>query len=642
MTGRAANPSTSRFRLPRRAAWILVLALFAFAASIPALAIPQEEPGQGPPTPASEPESVGGTGELVPPPDSERNPGQLRLANLARTTVHGVVRNTATGEPLARALVRIEGDAVTGALTDGEGRFEIPGVPVGPQAFQVMKPGFIDPAAVGMGGPPTVVNGAANSEHNVYVASEMSDLAFTLTPTSAIRGQIELSSGDPAQGIAVMLLRRTVQDGRAIWQPVTNARTNSEGAYRFAGLTDGSYTVFTEPSMDSDVPAVLAEAGSDQAIARAGYPTVFYPDAQDLSAAAAIHVAAGEQAQANLLLSEEPFHLVRAIVRLPRSAIAPGGLPLNVNVSVLDSQGHQLPYSGQYDQPTHSAQVFLPDGTYAFQVTAMDVPDTPHFEGPRTTGVNALTRQNRPQGQLIGRVDFSVAGHAVTHLQIPLVSEHSNSVQVSVIHSAAVQQPASSGAQPPPLVIMLSQAGGSINDGMVTSFGEGYATGPIETSADIGPGSYWVHTSIPQKSLCEASFTAGGASLAHEPLVLSLSGASAPLTLTLRDDCASLKISLPPNADVQPTGDEPNYTIYVVPDFDSTTDISPVVLRPSSGGTFTLEGLSPGSYHVYTFVSPVQLEYRNPEAMAALAAHAQPVTLDPGGSSNLVVEVPEH
>jgi hypothetical protein len=80
----------------------------------------------------------------------------------------------------------------------------------------------------------------------------------------------------------------------------------------------------------------------------------------------------------------------------------------------------------------------------------------------------------------------------------------------------------------------------------------------------------------------------------------------------------------------------------VVPDFDSTTDITPVVLRPSSGGMAMLDGLTPGSYHVYTFRSPVQLEYRNPEAMAALSNHAQIVTVDPGVSASLVVQVPEH
>ena len=67
-----------------------------------------------------------------------------------------------------------------------------------------------------------------------------------------------------------------------------------------------------------------------------------------------------------------------------------------------------------------------------------------------------------------------------------------------------------------------------------------------------------------------------------------------------------------------------------------------VVLRPSSGGSLTIDGLTPGPYHVYTFASAVQLEYRNPEAMSALSSHAQAVTLDPGGSGNLVVEVTGH
>ena len=193
----------------------------------------------------------------------------------------------------------------------------------------------------------------------------------------------------------------------------------------------------------------------------------------------------------------------------------------------------------------------------------------------------------------------------MTHLQIPLAAQRSNIVQVSVCSESNSQQAASRRSTPsrPPIVIMLSQAGGSINDGMVTSYAEGYATGPIETTSSMNPGSYWVHTTIPQKTLCEASFTAGGASLAREPLVLR-SPAHRPRS---RSPCAtiapSLKISLPPEADVANAGDEPYYTVYVIPDFDSTTDITPVVLRPSSGGTHDLDGLTPGSYHVYTFAS---------------------------------------
>jgi hypothetical protein len=603
------------------------LVLLAGICSVHAFA--QEEPGQEPQ-----------------PPEGTTNPAEALPAdpppNMARATVHGVVTNAATGQPLPRALVRIEGDAVAGALTDGEGRFELSGVPLGPQAFQVMKPGFIDTASSGMG-PPSVVNGSSNSEHNVYVAAGMSDLAFHLAPTNAITGQVTLSTGDPAQGIAVMLLRRSVQDGRAVWQPVTNARTNSDGAFRFAGLTDGAYAMFTESTIDSEIPGILGEAGGEQTKTRAGYRSIFYPDAADLSGASRINVAAGEQAQANILLSEEPFHLVRAALVLPHAGNT--SAPLNVNIAVLDGQGHQLSYGGQYDQATHSVQAFLPDGTYALQVTVMESPSPAHIDRPRLFAANQAGGQMSSissEGPLIGRAEFSVAGHAVTHLQIPLTAQHSSAIQVSVIRSGTPRQPENTGVQQPPMVVMLSQAGGSINDGMVTSFAEGYANGPLESNSSTSPGSYWVHTSLPQKTLCESSFTAGGASLAREPLVLSPSGASAPLTLTLRDDCASLKISLPEIADFQDVGDEPNYTIYVIPDFDSTSDITPVVLRGSSGGSLTIDGLTPGSYHVYTLASAVQLEYRNPEAMAAMSNHGQAVTLDPGGSSSLVVEVPGH
>ncbi len=561
--------------------------------------------------------------------------------DVLRASVHGFVKNAATGEPLARALVRIEGDAVSGTLTDGEGRFEIPAVPAGPQILQVLKPGYSDQATAGMALSGITVNGATTSEHSVRVAPEMPDLVFTLMPTNAIRGQITLSTGDPAQGIAVLLLRRAIQDGRAVWQPATNVRTNSDGAFRFAGLADGVYALYTEPAMDTELPANFVEAGDDKAVIRAGYPTAFYPDARDLAGAGKIQVSGGQQAQANILLTQEPFHLVRATLSLPAGQHpSTDSSQMNVTVNIFDAQGHQLPYTGQYDQSTRTVQAFLPDGTYSMLATTVGAPQPMIVSGSRVLTISGGRSEEDPApSSMIGQAEFSVAGRPLTTLQIPLVAQRANLVQISLLHSQTSSQSAGA-VKPGPIVIMVSQAGGWITDGMVSSFAEGYATGPIETTATMSPGAYWVHTAIPQKGLCESSFTAGGASLAHEPLLLSLGGASAPLTLTLRDDCATLNLSLPPNVATPDTGEEPFYMVYVIPDFDSTADVTPITLRPSSGGTLTLTGLTPGPYHVYTLAAPAELEYRNPDALAALPSQA--VSLTSVAATNLVVEVPQH
>jgi hypothetical protein len=77
----------------------------------------------------------------------------------------------------------------------------------------------------------------------------------------------------------------------------------------------------------------------------------------------------------------------------------------------------------------------------------------------------------------------------------------------------------------------------------------------------------------------------------------------------------------------------------VVPDFETVQDVPPMTVHPSSGATLSIDGLTPGSYQVYTFDSPVHLEYRNP---SALTSHGQQITLSAGTTGNLMLEVPEH
>jgi hypothetical protein len=527
-------------------------------------------------------------------------------------TLHGTVRNAATGEGLPRALVRIEGDANTGALTDGDGRFEIPNIPVGPQAVEVRKPGFRDLINFGEGdqnGPP----------HNVMVAAVMPDVLFTLAPAGAIRGQVELSTGDAAEGITLNLAQRTIQEGRVVWQQEAFTKTRSDGSYRFGLLAEGDYAVSSDPAMDSDLDSTPGGTGQ-----RWGYAGAYYPDAREPSGIAGIHVANGQETQANLSLILEPFHAVTAAVLFPQ------GIPgeragANLSAVVLDNAGRQLPYQTQYDEQTHSVQAELPDGSYTLLVSSIPPQERRRGQGNLNAGV------------LAGSVEVTMAGRAVANLRIALSAPRPNPVQLMVQRNAT--SPIEAGQLGASLVeVQISQAGGWVDDSMVGEFASGVPPGQLET-VYTRPGSYWVHTRN-QRGLCEVSFTAGGANLAREPVVLGLTGSAVPMQLTLRDDCAGLQLSLPDTLDSIAAGEEPYFTVYAIPDFDSTSDVVPVTLRASTGGGATLSGLTPGNYHVYTFAGTVALAYHNRDVLAALASRGQAITLSPGATGNLVVEAP--
>lgn len=562
----------------------------------------------------------------------------------ALATVHGVVRNAATGEPLPRALVRIDGDANTGTLTDGEGRFELPGVPVGPQTIQVRKPGYHDrPYAtedVGYQG-----DGPA---HNVLVAAEMPDLDFALSPTSAIHGRVDLSTGDPAQGISLTLLKQVVRNGRAVWAQNGTTKTNGDGAYRFAGLPSGIYALYTQPALESE-PAVTVVA-SGAKVVREGYPSVFYPEAREFSDATPIRLKDGHQAEANLLLTLEPFYTVTA------TAVLPGGKPFEgkavagdlgdifspsplILLVVLDASGRQSAYTARFDATTHTVQASLPDGSFTLGVGAREgAPDPP---AQRSIGNGTY----KEPAVFAGFAEFTVDGHAPADLRVLLSHVPSWPIllraQRSNTQPAQVNATASQGLQKL-VTITASDAGGAPTGETTNGDTNAEDAGPDQLEMNsVGPGPHWLSTQVNDRSLCVDSFTAGGVNLAREPLNVALGGSPPPMELTLRDDCSTLALTLPPVLSAFLPGDEPFYTVYVVPDFDTTVDIAPMNMHPSSGATLTVGGLTPGAYHVYTFDRPVRLEYRNPEAIAALPTPGQAVTLTAGTTSNLVLEVPE-
>jgi hypothetical protein len=185
-----------------------------------------------------------------------------------------VVLNASTGQPLRRALVKVVSGPELGALTDGEGRFEIHGVPAGVASFDAIKPGFQERE--------NSDDGDTLDGHAVRVASDMPELSFSLAPQNAIFGRLTLSTGVPALGIGLTLLRQTIVDGRAGWMEAGRHETTPDGVFRFAGLPDGTYLLTTQPEFDNDHAGEL-NCNADAPVEMSGYAPVFYGDAHEMA-----------------------------------------------------------------------------------------------------------------------------------------------------------------------------------------------------------------------------------------------------------------------------------------------------------------------------------------------------------------------
>ena len=168
------------------------------------------------------------------------HPAHLSRANADRLPVariHNGVR--------LHVLAHAPGEQQTAQLLRRGWPFELSGVPVGPQTIRVRKPGYFDrPYAtedVGYQG-----DGPA---HNVLVAAEMPDLDFALSPTSAIHGHVELSTGDAGQGITLTFPQAGGVYGWAVWAQNGTTKTNGEGRLLFAlALPGGVYALYTSSS----------------------------------------------------------------------------------------------------------------------------------------------------------------------------------------------------------------------------------------------------------------------------------------------------------------------------------------------------------------------------------------------------------
>jgi hypothetical protein len=559
-------------------------------------------------------------------------------------SIRGVVINSATREPVARALV-YSPDNRFATLTNSEGRFEFTvakadsaadggadsnpassgGVPSGtlnrPYVLLARKPGY-------------------NSEHNIPSQNLQNgtsqELTLTLTPESLIVGTVTLPTSEAPDSITLQIFRQQVQDGRAHWIASGGTQSTSDGQFRFAELMAGTYKLVTHELLDLD-PVNVDSLLSDPRAPLFGYPPVYYQNAPDFDAATTIQVAPGQTQTVNLSLVKQHYYRVKVPVVTPTNASGSDGLGAENGLTVeVYAHGRAGPgFSLGFNAADHAIEGMLPSGSYTVEALS-----------PGVTGLQTITIKDAP-----------INGPSITLLpntSIPVnVKEEFTSTDNTGSTTWTINGRNTIIKGPRRYLNVTLEPADDFNAGQQRSLRDPTRAGDDALAIEGAPaGVYWVR--VQSSRGYPASVRSGDLDLEHQPLIVAVGGASSPIEITMRDDTAEIsgtvegvtspaQTNLPANG----AGDATAYSfstaqagahIYCIPLPDGAGRFTEIVVNPD--GSFVSQALAPGAYRVLAFDHELpDLEYKNPDAMRAFDSKGPVVRVSGGQKEHIQLQV---
>lgn len=521
-------------------------------------------------------------------------------------TIFGVVINSLTSQPVSHALVQFGPRA---ALTDTEGHFvltEVNGYGV-PSAT---KPGYFpeDLTPAVMSSPPA--DGQSES------------VEIRLVPEAIVSGHVTESGGEPLEGISVSLRMLAVSNGLEYWQTRSSATTNAEGEFRIAELPAGEYAIQT----------MFKQDGPPEGEAVAGYVPVAYP-VLGANGAGALKIHAGDHLEVDLSTHLEPLYPV---------PIAMSGAPEHRwgNFSVRTVDGVEINPLLRRNPETGEFRILLPSGTFELRVEG--------FETAPNSG-NQLGETGADPVRLFASRSLTVTEGKANHLQLSL--EPMASVRVETAEEKVATTPNPQEANQfvsRPADGQAAQGPPSVGIGLVSTESDSYPTAyyaerpgdPMHLNRGAADGPMLIRNLPPGKYMLQAqtqppwyvaSAFCGGTDLTREPLVITGSAAGCAISVVLRDNPSSLKVSVSEGSGAATA------FIYAVPLNNLTRDVQ--TFTTSSDGKASLDGLPPGQYLLLAMRHSEQLAFRDPESLRRYETVGKRVDLAQGAGADVQLDI---
>lgn len=414
--------------------------------------------------------------------------GLCAAQGAAQRTVTGLVVNSATNEPIRRALVAAGAALV---FTGPDGRFQLEGIPEGQIMIAAQKPGYFDCATANCGPYPSP------ARLTITVQAGTNDVLLKLIPESKIEGRIVDEEGEPVSGIQLEVLGEHISAGLKELRPDGGAVTNENGYYRVEKLFPGTYKIETLPR-----PAFPTDPPSASEPPAQLYPQHFYPDTPDRSSAQPLDLKAGQVARADFILRpRRAFQIAGSI-----SPAVPG-----ISVNVEDTEGEQVNAPVQFDPKSGKFSLSLvPAGTWTIRCV---------YQASEGHGLYATET-------------VTVGSSDVKGLRILL--QPFASLAVKVVNGSTEGQR----AQVP--ITLREHSGKNL---LFPSPAPATTPDSPYFIAGVPPGSYRVLV-YGLDSQCVDSLTSGNADLTQEDLVVAPGSQAQPINVALRNDCATLQVTV--------------------------------------------------------------------------------------------------
>jgi hypothetical protein len=523
---------------------------------------------------------------------------QDALAAPAGYALRGTVVNSVTNQPVARALVSLAQDQAV--LTDSNGQFSFDNVALGSYSLSVTKPGYQGRGGV-MGG--MVRGNSLNRLHpgppqRIQVGPDMPSVTLSITPLATIAGHVTLSTADPDDGIRIQAFDRRMENGHPHWTIAGEARTRSDGSFRIANLEPGSYRLSTMASLDRPGLALNAHGPVW------GYPSLYYPGTTDISGAGILIAGAGQQAEADIALVRQQFFPVTGVVHSSSETPA--------NFEILDSAGRQTGLSARFDRQDGTVHAAVPNGTWTIEA---------HVYGQSAEWGSTTLQVNG------AAASFAISLQSVPHIPVDIRRDLSDS---------ATSPPAGPG---PGMNLEITNADEMRSEG-AGGMTHNENSGSPEWQLNVNePGRYWVKAEAWPPTYV-SSVTSGGVDLGSNPLVVVPGSTPPAVEVTLRDDGGAITgiidSQTPGAPNPNAAGESPQVWVYAIPLFSTTTLRN---VMPNSDGHFSLYAMAPGSYRVVACDAQQDIDFHSAEGLAAWAGKGQTVTVDPGGTASVELDV---